>query len=142
MIRRPPKSTRTDTLFPYTAIFRGRVRARAATEEDGADPAGAALCGGVLQVAQQRRPPARLVDALAHVAVEVAVGALRSTERPVQIDTEARAVLGQHLGCCGLRCGLGGHRLMPSPAGPRPAWRRRGRDGSSLPSSPGPSRRR
>src|SRR3546814_2711633 len=33
MIRRPPRSTRTDTLFPYTTLFRspgapGRLRAR------------------------------------------------------------------------------------------------------------------
>src|SRR3546814_4268294 len=26
MIRRPPKSTRTDTLFPYTTLFRSRPR--------------------------------------------------------------------------------------------------------------------
>src|SRR3546814_2437595 len=37
MIRRPPRSTRTDTLFPYTTLFRsvrakGRVRA-AVTQE-------------------------------------------------------------------------------------------------------------
>src|SRR3546814_5562873 len=30
MIRRPPRSTRTDTLFPYTTLFRSRwVRSRA-----------------------------------------------------------------------------------------------------------------
>src|SRR3546814_13966707 len=28
MIRRPPRSTRTDTLFPYTTLFRSRVEAR------------------------------------------------------------------------------------------------------------------
>src|SRR3546814_20762722 len=28
MIRRPPRSTRTDTLFPYTTLFRSRGRAR------------------------------------------------------------------------------------------------------------------
>src|SRR3546814_7265012 len=28
MIRRPPRSTRTDTLFPYTTLFRSRVPAR------------------------------------------------------------------------------------------------------------------
>src|SRR3546814_4855278 len=28
MIRRPPRSTRTDTLFPYTTLFRSRVRLR------------------------------------------------------------------------------------------------------------------
>src|SRR3546814_1058475 len=27
MIRRPPRSTRTDTLFPYTTLFRSRQRA-------------------------------------------------------------------------------------------------------------------
>src|SRR3546814_4713863 len=26
MIRRPPRSTRTDTLFPYTTLFRSRVK--------------------------------------------------------------------------------------------------------------------
>src|SRR3546814_18054361 len=28
MIRRPPRSTRTDTLFPYTTLFRSPVTAR------------------------------------------------------------------------------------------------------------------
>src|SRR3546814_3074282 len=27
MIRRPPRSTRTDTLFPYTTLFRSQVKA-------------------------------------------------------------------------------------------------------------------
>src|SRR3546814_5670630 len=30
MIRRPPRSTRTDTLFPYTTLFRSPDRARRA----------------------------------------------------------------------------------------------------------------
>src|SRR3546814_13530878 len=34
MIRRPPRSTRTDTLFPYTTLFRSR---RAGTVVDGPD---------------------------------------------------------------------------------------------------------
>src|SRR3546814_1315058 len=29
MIRRPPRSTRTDTLFPYTTLFRSAARAQA-----------------------------------------------------------------------------------------------------------------
>src|SRR3546814_1295697 len=28
MIRRPPRSTRTDTLFPYTTLFRSEMRER------------------------------------------------------------------------------------------------------------------
>src|SRR3546814_17662248 len=31
MIRRPPRSTRTDTLFPYTTLFRSVFRADAVT---------------------------------------------------------------------------------------------------------------
>src|SRR3546814_2030815 len=31
MIRRPPRSTRTDTLFPYTTLFRSFEERRAAT---------------------------------------------------------------------------------------------------------------
>src|SRR3546814_7403442 len=34
MIRRPPRSTRTDTLFPYTTLFRSRALARLAVGED------------------------------------------------------------------------------------------------------------
>src|SRR3546814_6449707 len=40
MIRRPPRSTRTDTLFPYTTLFRSlpaRARARGWQARDG-DP--------------------------------------------------------------------------------------------------------
>src|SRR3546814_7070787 len=34
MIRRPPRSTRTDTLFPYTTLFRARHPAVAGRQED------------------------------------------------------------------------------------------------------------
>src|SRR3546814_17162807 len=32
MIRRPPRSTRTDTLFPYPTLFRSRLRSEQALE--------------------------------------------------------------------------------------------------------------
>src|SRR3546814_1318023 len=41
MIRRPPKSTRTDTLFPYTTLFRSvaaQVQAVAGPHEAGHQP--------------------------------------------------------------------------------------------------------
>src|SRR3546814_5588892 len=43
MIRRPPRSTRTDTLFPYTTLFRSsrEFRARRRRDDDGAAGAGA-----------------------------------------------------------------------------------------------------
>src|SRR3546814_5478604 len=39
MIRRPPRSTRTDTLFPYTTLFRSRRRAAPPPPSDIARPA-------------------------------------------------------------------------------------------------------
>src|SRR3546814_1210392 len=40
MLRRPPRSTRTDTLFPYTTLFRSRLARRTGAE------GGSALKGG------------------------------------------------------------------------------------------------
>src|SRR3546814_19497692 len=40
MIRRPPRSTRTDTLFPYTTLFRsGTGAGHSHAAEEGGDPA-------------------------------------------------------------------------------------------------------
>src|SRR3546814_11885899 len=38
MIRRPPRSTRTDTLVPYTTLFRAAVATRLSGEVKGFDP--------------------------------------------------------------------------------------------------------
>src|SRR3546814_21135069 len=40
MIRRPPRSTRTDTLFPYTTLFRSRRNAARTAGRPCAGPAG------------------------------------------------------------------------------------------------------
>src|SRR3546814_10450020 len=37
MIRRPPRSTRTDTLFPYTTLFRSILRVAAALKQSVAE---------------------------------------------------------------------------------------------------------
>src|SRR3546814_1983643 len=64
MIRRPPRSTRTDTLFPYTTLFRSHPGQRQA---------------GLLQRAPSRRHPAAIggaVDGLriAQVAEDASCG--------------------------------------------------------------------
>src|SRR3546814_8930894 len=41
MIRRPPRSTRTDTLFPYTTLFRSIAAAPARIKGDGRRDRGA-----------------------------------------------------------------------------------------------------
>src|SRR3546814_4187888 len=38
MIRRPPRSTRTDTLFPYTTLFRSRLGQRPRVADAGRAP--------------------------------------------------------------------------------------------------------
>src|SRR3546814_13828654 len=38
MIRRPPRSTRTDTLFPYTTLFRSHIRGRCVLPGAGPHP--------------------------------------------------------------------------------------------------------
>src|SRR3546814_3533344 len=79
MIRRPPKSTRTDTLFPYTPLFRSHaesvseLRPRAGTglelvaieavgDDDGRTcrkPEGLILTGSDVRVVDDRRRDAR-----------------------------------------------------------------------------------
>src|SRR3546814_4165836 len=39
MIRRPPRSTRTDTLFPYTTLFRSHLELRVVGHAEAADRA-------------------------------------------------------------------------------------------------------
>src|SRR3546814_964535 len=46
MIRRPPRSTRTDTLFPHTTLFRSPPSAARSHRRGGAESAGAARPDG------------------------------------------------------------------------------------------------
>src|SRR3546814_17016146 len=52
MIRRPPRSTRTDTLFPYTTLFRSYVNIRI-TREDATAEQKRALIAGVTELLQR-----------------------------------------------------------------------------------------
>src|SRR3546814_3487326 len=49
MIRRPPRSTRTDTLFPYTTLFRSQD-----AEDAAGDPAQPSAAGGLAHAAGVR----------------------------------------------------------------------------------------
>src|SRR3546814_3059172 len=55
MIRRPPRSTRTDTLFPYTTLFRSGRRLAAARAGRGLDRSGGYPSRG-LRPARDARP--------------------------------------------------------------------------------------
>src|SRR3546814_14238992 len=87
MIRRPTRSTRTDTLFPYTTLFRsllhehGDYQDRAAAEEDDL---------GDLDIALDR-PARRIGPALIEVVDEVEPGADRKHDG--QRDERAHHIL-------------------------------------------------
>src|SRR3546814_16711099 len=84
MIRRPPRSTRTDTLFPYTTLFRSGVEEHA----DGHNLAGAPA---VRDDAGQRlqQPPEEMLHA--HRQGEDREGPAEVAAHRLQEDAEAEA---------------------------------------------------
>src|SRR3546814_21055518 len=85
MIRRPPRSTRTDTLFPYTTLFRSDVLHDIALEVDVDDDLIAAERVEALDAVRRRRRQLATVPRRA-VVVEDALSVKvfeRSAERRV-----------------------------------------------------------
>src|SRR3546814_5096056 len=80
MIRRPPRSTRTDTLFPYTTLFRSPAGVVLRTKNDAAHHLGLALPSGKVAVFERAGTRALLVgeagigDTTIDEEVEIALG--------------------------------------------------------------------
>src|SRR3546814_4517479 len=83
MIRRPPRSTRTDTLFPYTTLFRSRYH----------------RCFGLIGLKQHMaglfaapRPPGHLLDLLegSFAGAEITSGKTRSEEHTSELQSLMR----------------------------------------------------
>src|SRR3546814_14084144 len=79
MIRRPPRSTRTDTLFPYTTLFRSHAPRIAETamapvgaETDGIEGEGRCAGHRVASIAAPWRLPARCPAPSRHATARVA----------------------------------------------------------------------
>src|SRR3546814_13464130 len=71
MIRRPPRSTRTDTLFPYTTLFRSIAASAMASPPEAAQPALDGEKEHQAEQRQQRGDDRRLAHAeAAHAAIE------------------------------------------------------------------------
>src|SRR3546814_17214724 len=114
MRRRPPRSTRTDTLFPYTTLFRSAVRKELdgriepgrprvgeaerlhpgdmQAAEAGRAAAGAPILDGILRIGQQRRA----VDQQDRHAVDPQVAWI-GEERQHRFDEAAVAPRAVHL---------------------------------------------
>src|SRR3546814_16497985 len=72
MIRRPPRSTRTYTLFPYTTLFRSDETLQRHAPDDVLD---VRVEAAVLVDDQHRRQPAHVAGGARHVARQLAMGA-------------------------------------------------------------------
>src|SRR3546814_5586339 len=83
MIRRPPRSTRTDTLFPYTTLFRSgerRIELVRAGVDPGAQRLAAGLAeGGLQQVAVLDRSEEHTSELQSLMRISYAVFCLKKT---------------------------------------------------------------
>src|SRR3546814_3936749 len=82
MIRRPPRSTRTDTLFPYTTLFRSAVRSASAGQAGAGGGAGGDGLG-------RRRPPDRGHGGISRKTLAACVP-LRSEEHTSELQSLMR----------------------------------------------------
>src|SRR3546814_10220218 len=92
MIRRPPRSTRTDTLFPYTTLFRSAQRVAAKRGETVAVPDAVREEGLPEDVLDALRAPAGLVGKLRPQAlvVDLAGFEARSEEHTSELQSLMR----------------------------------------------------
>src|SRR3546814_4893495 len=88
MIRRPPRSTRTDTLFPYTTRFRSR-HDRCTEDRRGADQRAERRRGHRLR----RRPGLRLLRGLPRRARRVTGGAPAPDHRSEEHTSELQSLM-------------------------------------------------
>src|SRR3546814_15599077 len=95
MIRRPPRSTRTDTLFPYTTLFRSRQRAEDARRSRLLDRSGFAL---LLSAAFDPQQVARIEQ-----------------KRAGEAQEEVGPAYGRAAKIAEMKCEKAGHSSVPSP---------------------------
>src|SRR3546814_13252288 len=89
MIRRPPRSTRTDTLFPYTTLFRSDAGISAAAAD--ARHRGVDLCIAGVAVRAQQRGGGHDHARLAETALRHLLGDPRLLHRMAAVDRQALA---------------------------------------------------
>src|SRR3546814_11336431 len=116
MIRRPPRSTRTDTLFPYTTLFRSS----------------ALLQGGAIDGGDASAPLFRVGDDPVDVhAGQLAVAQLRLAGDPHVADLVAAGGVDQLRDDVVQRLGLDRRQVAQRQVGLRSAERRGGTEGGS-----------
>src|SRR3546814_8492995 len=115
MIRLPPRSTRTDTLFPYTTLFRSiEVEEERLLKRRGIGVIGRIPGEGArlpLALAEQRIGVGGLARRrLVHGAKDQDVAAEAGGDRPDRV--EHRAILARHLAAAGIPADLEPQRVL------------------------------
>src|SRR3546814_9942689 len=89
MIRRPPRSTRTDTLFPYTTLFRSALRGNENVALLGVESSGEgefdllrALCAGARDVDLAARSEEHTSELQSLMRISYAVFCLKNKNTP------------------------------------------------------------
>src|SRR3546814_10096773 len=101
MIRRPPRSTRTDTLFPYTTLFRSVAVAQIVARRGGEDHRflrhhrdaradGGGVGGGQRHAIEADLARLRVVEALGELEEGRLAGARRSEEHTSELQSLMR----------------------------------------------------
>src|SRR3546814_1809492 len=90
MLRRPPRSTRTDTLFPYTTLFRSGRQARHVAVGGGRRPPGGHRAGGARRGGSLPRVPVGAAHASARSRSAPGRGDRRSEEHTSELQSLMR----------------------------------------------------
>src|SRR3546814_14186839 len=88
MIRGPPRSTRTDTLFPYTTLFRSLIGEREAARAPGCPSERTVLLSKISAVGRCAETRARLESLI--VALQADVGDAGDRIRPIDPRSAVR----------------------------------------------------
>src|SRR3546814_14617427 len=96
MIRRPPRSTRTDTLLPYTTLFRSLVDRVEAGERLVEDDQLRAVDDRAEQLDRLRHALGQALDRLIRIVAEAIVG--EQAAGPLPADIERESAQGDHEG--------------------------------------------
>src|SRR3546814_13428217 len=93
MKRRPPESTRTDTLFPYTTLFRSSVGGQVAVGMGGYSSLIAQVQAGTLRalaISSEERVPGVDIPTLKEQGIDVTLANWRGISAPPGISDEQR----------------------------------------------------
>src|SRR3546814_1234902 len=107
MIRRPPRSTRTDTLFPYTTLFRSRRQRHAAITD--ARQRHTELLDLEKQLANARNQAAQVIPAEAFARLEANDRAVAEARAAVNAGATTIELTGDATGIT-----IGGEPLTPN----------------------------